>query len=167
MSARPETRCGTCGKGGRGAEGQAEPRRGGMQGAHRPDPPAIPAPHLLRSLFFSFRLFLGLRDLQEEPQAEETGVQAAPGGLPCVPPEATEAAGGEMGLTCQELGSTKLQTTVGGPAVFGGTVGSTCQSTRLDGRGWQWEGRTGSARHPQGSGLLSPLRSPCPSISLP
>lgn len=53
---------------------------GQIGGAHCPTPPAISAPHLLRSLFFSFRLFLGLRDLQEEPKAAETGAGAALGG---------------------------------------------------------------------------------------
>lgn len=63
-----------------GAEGQAEPPRGTRRDTESPTPPASPAPHLLRSLFFSFRLFLGLRDLREEPKAADVEAVAAPGG---------------------------------------------------------------------------------------
>lgn len=109
-----------------GAEGQAEPPRGTPRGTESPAPPASPAPHLLRSLFFSFRLFLGLRDLREEPKAADVGAEAAPGGGFPSPPQRHRGCGRSEGkdLPGLELGCIEVQSAAGIPDGFGGTMGS-------------------------------------------
>lgn len=138
---------------------------GQIGGAHCPTPPAISAPHLLRSLFFSFRLFLGLRDLQEEPKAAETGAGAAlggGGGLPW-PPESHRGCRRSDGEDLPGAGLHRASNHSGAPSWLWGDRGGRV----LVGEA-RWEGvavgrgGTGSARHPQGSGPLSPGRLPCP-----
>lgn len=104
------------------AKGQAEPRRGTRRDTESPAPPASPAPHLLRSLFLSFRLFLGLRDLREEPKAADVGAGAASGGgFPS--PQRHRGCGGSEGsdLPGLELGSIEVQSMVGISDGFRGT----------------------------------------------
>ena len=68
-----------------------------------------------------------------------------------------------MGRTCLELGSTELQTVVGIPAGFGGTVGLTCWLARPGRRGWQWEAGDRLCLASTGLGpiVTPPLALPC------